>query len=116
MRDEGKLQWAWDNVTGFYHNLYIKHQIKLWLSLYEFLQCLRFLGYDAWFDISHDVGFIRLERGDSFVILNFGGYGNNGLVVEAHIRDKRFEVSVNPIAFTSEIKALLELLLVQPME
>lgn len=99
----------------------------------ELIRTLRHIRYqnielvEAFFQELHDRAFsvlliprtthavVWLERGDSSMIMRFAS--NDGFMhVEACIKAKRYILPVHEIAMTSEVQALLDLLIAQPEE
>lgn len=105
---------SWEIVECVLHDVLIFREYASLRAFYEFVQHLRFLGYDRWFDSSAEVSDLRLIRGESWIDFDENRVG--GMRVLAYINGHRFEVFVNPIAYSSEVQALLEMLMIQPLE
>jgi hypothetical protein len=118
MDDEAKFRESWDAVESHFAELYERAPNK-WQSIVNMLRELRSEGYDEWsytsrmtkycFDMSRSQASIHFRLVTSIDHIY-------SLLVIGNIGEETYYLHDQSLPFSTELKIMLELLMVQPME
>jgi hypothetical protein len=126
---EDKFECSWDEVQSLCERdfkpepaITMRGTLINWKCYHKLVIEMREHGYDLWLRVEPFSTSLLLSRiktgafkgGEAAIFLTANA--NGGLDIRAFLSGRKFEVLDNPFSLRVELKALLDLLMVQPIE
>jgi hypothetical protein len=118
---EAQFRASWDDVEGRFGKDSVSSTF-LFAEILEFLREMRALNYDEWFRLEQILYQLKFSRSKSMPLKKDQAFihclifSSNSMVIVAHIKQKRFFLTKQALALTTEFRTLLELLMAQPID